>query len=378
MSYFTVEEDLRLLHIQIPKALLYEKKYNGEKKLSNDAKILYGFFLDRVSLSIKNGWFDKQNRLYIKCDQITMSKILGCSEKKARKIRDELVEFELLEELKVGQGKSNLLYPKKVLVTVSELDSYIDTFSNEVDVKRKKERNRISKYRDNHANHIENSLNGQNDRTKTVDNTVLEQSNCVYSNTDFSNTDFKVVVDDDKQTKLINLYKSFKLEKKLMPHTINLLKSNIHISLDVFEQIFISASEDSVVKKYSYIKEVIDKLNKKGITTLEQYKIDYKNYKESKNINNGFKCNSKKNSNKNKFDNMDEEYKTFTKYTNDELQLMSDKNKIDKQQKLPSDNDFSKMMYERCIQSNWNCVETTKKYAIDYAKANGLDYPKNI
>ena len=40
MNYFTVEEDLKQLHIQIPKALLYEKKYN---RLSNDAKILYGF-----------------------------------------------------------------------------------------------------------------------------------------------------------------------------------------------------------------------------------------------------------------------------------------------------------------------------------------------
>ena len=34
-------------------------------ELSADAKLLYAFFLDRVSLSIKNGWIDDKGRVFI-------------------------------------------------------------------------------------------------------------------------------------------------------------------------------------------------------------------------------------------------------------------------------------------------------------------------
>ena len=35
------------------------------KNLSTDAKLLYGLLLDRMSLSMKNGWYDEQGRVYI-------------------------------------------------------------------------------------------------------------------------------------------------------------------------------------------------------------------------------------------------------------------------------------------------------------------------
>ena len=35
------------------------------RSLSTDAKTLYGILLDRMSLSVKNGWLDKQNRVFI-------------------------------------------------------------------------------------------------------------------------------------------------------------------------------------------------------------------------------------------------------------------------------------------------------------------------
>ena len=83
----------------------------------------------------------------------------------------------------------------------------------------------------------------------------------MYSNTDFSNTDLKVDVDvtAKHENDVINLYKTFKLEKKVMPHTIRLLKQYTEfISLEVFEYIFIQAKEDSVAKKYNYIKTMLE------------------------------------------------------------------------------------------------------------------------
>ena len=53
MSYFTVEEEQKKMFTQLPKALLYEEKY---KPMTNDSKLLYSFLVDRVSLSLKNGY----------------------------------------------------------------------------------------------------------------------------------------------------------------------------------------------------------------------------------------------------------------------------------------------------------------------------------
>ena len=35
------------------------------KDVSTDAKVLYGLMLDRMGLSVKNRWFDEENRVYI-------------------------------------------------------------------------------------------------------------------------------------------------------------------------------------------------------------------------------------------------------------------------------------------------------------------------
>ena len=47
---------------RIPKRLFTDADL---KMMSNDSKILYGLFLDRVDLSVKNKWIDKNNRVYI-------------------------------------------------------------------------------------------------------------------------------------------------------------------------------------------------------------------------------------------------------------------------------------------------------------------------
>ena len=47
---------------RLPKALFTNERY---KDISDGAKILYGLMLDRMGLSLKNGWLDKQERVYI-------------------------------------------------------------------------------------------------------------------------------------------------------------------------------------------------------------------------------------------------------------------------------------------------------------------------
>ena len=85
---------------RLPKCLV-NNVYFAE--LSADAKLLYAFFLDRVSLSIKNGWIVKR-----------VCKDLNCGTQKACKLLDELEKAGVLERKRQGPGKPNKLYLKKV------------------------------------------------------------------------------------------------------------------------------------------------------------------------------------------------------------------------------------------------------------------------
>lgn len=101
---------------RLPKTLIKDKRF---KKISSDAKILYGIMLDRMSLSIKNKWVDKENRVYI---IFTLEEVMGefeCSERKAGYLMAELDTKSgvgLIEKKRQGLGKPNLIFLKNFQV----------------------------------------------------------------------------------------------------------------------------------------------------------------------------------------------------------------------------------------------------------------------
>ena len=62
LDYFYGQAGELFSFYRIPKALFQEPRFQS---LSTDAKTLYGILLDRMSLSVKNGWLDEQNRVFI-------------------------------------------------------------------------------------------------------------------------------------------------------------------------------------------------------------------------------------------------------------------------------------------------------------------------
>ena len=73
---------------RVPKVLFTNERFWN---ISADAKMLYGILLDRMSLSAKNGWIDKNGRVYIifTIDEAKMA--LNCAEqmmKTAESVRD--------------------------------------------------------------------------------------------------------------------------------------------------------------------------------------------------------------------------------------------------------------------------------------------------
>ena len=62
LDYFYGQAGELFSFYRIPKALFQEPRFQN---LSTDAKTLYGILLDRMSLSVKNGWLDEQGRVFI-------------------------------------------------------------------------------------------------------------------------------------------------------------------------------------------------------------------------------------------------------------------------------------------------------------------------
>ncbi len=58
--HFKTSDAKSFAFYKVPKAL-FENKY---KSVSTDAKMLYGLLIDRMYLSVKNSWVDKQGRVY--------------------------------------------------------------------------------------------------------------------------------------------------------------------------------------------------------------------------------------------------------------------------------------------------------------------------
>lgn len=61
-DYYYGDESSQFSFYRIPRQLITGARF---KKLSTDAKLLYGLLLDRMGLSAKNGWYDEQGRVYI-------------------------------------------------------------------------------------------------------------------------------------------------------------------------------------------------------------------------------------------------------------------------------------------------------------------------
>ena len=116
-DYFYGAESEQFSFYRIPKVLFTEERF---KAISAEAKVLYGLLLDRMSLSAKNGWQDKENRVYIIFTIEDIMEAMGCADQKAGKLLYELEsKCRLIERKRQGLGKPNLIYVKN-FVTPSE------------------------------------------------------------------------------------------------------------------------------------------------------------------------------------------------------------------------------------------------------------------
>ena len=115
--YYYGREAEQYAFYRIPKLLMSDDRFRFE---STDAKLLYGLMLDRMSLSLKNGWLDSDNRVYIFFPVEEVMEVLNCKSEKATKLLAELdgkKGIGLIERVRQGQGKPSLVYVKNFAAT---------------------------------------------------------------------------------------------------------------------------------------------------------------------------------------------------------------------------------------------------------------------
>lgn len=122
--YYGIEAE-QFSFYRVPRLLIKDKRFKG---LSSDAKLLYGLMLDRMSLSVKNRWFDEDNRAYIYYTVEEIMNDLGCSHGTCTKIMSELDNRKgigLIEKKRQGLGRPDIIYVKN-FVTACAADPIED------------------------------------------------------------------------------------------------------------------------------------------------------------------------------------------------------------------------------------------------------------
>ncbi len=108
LEFYYGQETEQFTFYRLPKALITDNRF---KDISNNSKLLYGLMLDRMSLSVRSGWFDDQNRVYIKYSIKSIMEDLNCSKMTAVGLLKELQAIGLVD-IEQRNGLANIIYVK--------------------------------------------------------------------------------------------------------------------------------------------------------------------------------------------------------------------------------------------------------------------------
>lgn len=172
-DYFYKRDLERFQFFMLPKILVTGEQF---KTISSDAKILYACLFDRISLSAKNDWLDKEGRIYIIFTIEEIMKTINRSRPTAVKALDELDKntrgIGLIERKRLGFGKPNIIY-------VKDFTSY----------EGEKLENQTSRSKDIELQEVKN-FNSRSKETELQEVKKVDPTNTNYIKTDYIKTDF--------------------------------------------------------------------------------------------------------------------------------------------------------------------------------------------
>ena len=208
MSNFNIKEIQKEKFYRLPKVFFTNPKYT---KLSNDAKITWSILRDRLDLSIKNNWIDKNGDIFFIYTNEKLKKILNISSpNKLSKIKKELTRADLFSQVRVGLNKPNKLYLKKPEVTKADVycisqqendveqqystdvsNSYIQKYDNDTSGNIKMICHDVSKKYANDTNYINTDyIDTEYNDTYDLNDKKLKYSNNQTNHSSYYNSNF--------------------------------------------------------------------------------------------------------------------------------------------------------------------------------------------
>lgn len=121
LDYYYGKESEQFTFYRLPKALITDSRF---KDVTNNAKLLYGLMLDRMSLSRKRGWLDDENRVYIKYAITSIAEDLNIAKNTGASLLKELQDVGLIEMIQQN-GKANIIYVKNFISENKAVDEPI-------------------------------------------------------------------------------------------------------------------------------------------------------------------------------------------------------------------------------------------------------------
>ena len=195
--YYGIEAE-QFSFYRVPRLLIKDERFKG---LSSDAKLLYGLMLDRMSMSMKNGWLDDENRAYIIYAVENIMEDLGCSKPTCIKVIKELDAdngIGLIEKKRRGLGKPDIIYVKNFAsVPEKECAEKPENTDVSTEVKNlyfKKERNLTSGSKETEPQQVkEPDFKRENNLTSGSKGTGLQEVKEFapnYNNTNYNNQNY--------------------------------------------------------------------------------------------------------------------------------------------------------------------------------------------
>lgn len=181
-DYYYGAEAEQFTFVRVPKVLFTDKEHFGS--LSNDARILYGFLLERMSLSRKNNWIDAHNRVYIIFPIDEIAEIMGVCHEKALNLLKELDDqsgIGLVRKKRRGLGLPSILYVKNFIVKGEQNTDRVPTSRSLENGIQEVGKTDIKK--------------SENQTSANLKNRLLEVRNSDSNNIDINNTDMSYTYD---------------------------------------------------------------------------------------------------------------------------------------------------------------------------------------
>lgn len=108
-NYYYGNKAMQFSYVYIPKVFMQSNRFSN---LSTIAKLTYGLLLDCMKNSVKNEWFDEENKVYVIYPVAELQEDLNLTKRKAMDALDELEYIGLIERKSRGLGLPPIIYVK--------------------------------------------------------------------------------------------------------------------------------------------------------------------------------------------------------------------------------------------------------------------------